>query len=186
MVSSDRLAKVRGAYRQIIDTNRYYCCPGNITIFDACLVPLRVFSNTESSKMSATSCSTYETVQSALGANDVSVLKSCWADLMKKVDCVSESESTVEQLLDAMNSMDHSVSGNICAEIYIPKSVRDQKNQSCTAIRLIEMIYRFHYFRQNKCISIRIIKANRMRGIVRQYTHLECDSAMKFICIFLR
>ncbi len=83
--------------------------------------------------MSATPCSIYRTVQSAFVANDLSVLKGCWADLGKKIDAISE--SSIEQLLDAISSTDYSLSRSIRSEIFIPKSVRDEKNQSCTAIR---------------------------------------------------
>ena len=83
--------------------------------------------------MSTTPCSIYDTVQSAFAVNNLSVLKECWADLLRETDAISE--SSIEQLLGAMSSTDHSLSRNISAEIYIPKSVRDQKNKSCTAIR---------------------------------------------------
>ena len=89
--------------------------------------------STENSEMSTTSCRVYDTVQSAFAVNNLSVLKECWADLLREIDAISE--SSIEQLLGAMSSMDHSLSRNISAEIYIPKSVRDQKNKSCTAMR---------------------------------------------------
>ena len=89
--------------------------------------------STENSKMSATACSIYETVQSAFAANNLPVLKECWTSLEKKIDAIPE--STVEQLLVAMSSFDVSLSRNISAEFYIPKSVRDQKDKSFTAIR---------------------------------------------------
>ena len=73
----------------------------------------------------------YDTVQSAFAVNNLSVLKECWADLLREIDAISE--SSIEQLLGAMSSTDHSLSRNISVEIYIPKSVRDQKNKSCTA-----------------------------------------------------
>ena len=50
--------------------------------------------------------SIYHTVQSAFGANDLSALKGFCADLRKNIDAISE--STVEQLLDAISST-HSV-----------------------------------------------------------------------------
>ena len=87
--------------------------------------------------MSTTPCSIYDTVQSAFAVNNLSVLKECWADLLREIigEIDATSESSIEQLLGAMSSTDHSLSRNISAEIYIPKSVRDQKNKSCTAIR---------------------------------------------------
>ena len=87
--------------------------------------------------MSTTPCSIYDTVQSAFAVNNLSVLKVCWADLLREIigEIDAISESWIEQLLGAMSSTDHSLSRNISAEIYIPKSVRDQKNKSCTAIR---------------------------------------------------
>ena len=88
--------------------------------------------STENSEMSTTPCSVYDTVQSAFAVNNLSVLKECWADL-REIDAISE--GSIEQLLGAMSSTDHSLSRNISAEIYIPKSVRDQKNKSCTAMR---------------------------------------------------
>ena len=45
----------------------------------------------ECSKMSATPCSVYHTVQSAFGAYDLSVLKGCLADVRKKFNAISES-----------------------------------------------------------------------------------------------
>ena len=89
--------------------------------------------STENSEMSTTPCSVYDTVQPAFAVNNLSVLKECWADLLREIDAISE--SSIEQLLCAMSSTDHSLSRNISAEIYIPKSVRDQKNKSCTAMR---------------------------------------------------
>ena len=77
--------------------------------------------------------SSYETVKSAFAVNDLAVLQDCWADLWKDIDAISE--SSLEQLLDAMSSTNYSLSRNIGAEIYIPKSVRDRKDKSCTAIR---------------------------------------------------
>ena len=87
--------------------------------------------------MSTTPCSIYDTVQSEFAVNNLSVLKECWADLLREIigEIDAISESSIEQLLGAMSSTDHSLSRNISAEIYIPKSVRDQKNKSCTAIR---------------------------------------------------
>ena len=87
--------------------------------------------------MSTTPCSIYDTVQSAFAVNNLSVLKECWADLLREIigEIDAISESSIEQLLGAMSSTDHSLSRNISAEIYIPKNVRDQKNKSCTAIR---------------------------------------------------
>ena len=84
--------------------------------------------------MSTTPCSIYDTVQSAFAVNNLFVLKEgCGDDLLRETDAISE--SSIEQLLGAMSSTDHSLSSNINAEICIPKSVRDQKNKSCTAIR---------------------------------------------------
>ena len=83
--------------------------------------------------MSTTSCSIYDTVQSAFAVNNLSVLNECWADLVRGIDALSE--SSIGQLLGAMSSTDHSLSRHISAEFYIPRSVRDQKDKSCTAIR---------------------------------------------------
>ena len=85
--------------------------------------------------MSTTPCSIYDTVQSAFAVNNLSVLKEFWADLLREIDATTPYQSSIEQLLGAMSSTDHSLSRNISAEIYIPNSVRDQKNRSCTAIR---------------------------------------------------
>jgi hypothetical protein len=63
--------------------------------------------STDNSEMFATPCSIYETVQSAFAVNDlIAVLQICWADLARKVDAISE--SSVEQLLGAMSSMNYS------------------------------------------------------------------------------
>ena len=69
--------------------------------------------------MFATPCSIYETVQSAFAVNDlIAVLQICWADLARKIDAISE--SSVEQLLGAMSSMNYSRSSrSIGAEIFI-------------------------------------------------------------------
>ncbi len=44
------------------------------------------------------------------------------------------------------------------------------------------MICQFHYFRQYN----NIYKQTRCAPCVCKHTHLDCDLAMKFICIFLR
>jgi phage-related tail fiber protein len=77
--------------------------------------------------MSATPCSIYKTVKSGFVVNDLAVLQDCWADLWKNINAISE--SSLEQLLDATSSTNYSLSRNIGAEIYIPKSVRDQKDK---------------------------------------------------------
>ena len=41
--------------------------------------------------MSTTPCSIYDTVQSAFAVNNLSVLKECWADLLREIDTISES-----------------------------------------------------------------------------------------------
>ena len=76
--------------------------------------------------MSTTPCSIYDMVQSAFAVNNLSVLKECWADLLREIigEIDAISESWIEQLLGAMNSTDHGLSRNISAEIYIPKSVQ--------------------------------------------------------------
>ena len=74
--------------------------------------------------MSATPCSIYETVQSAFAVNDLAVLQDCWAtQSWGGIDTISE--SSVEQLLSTISSANYSLSRNIGAEIFIPKSVRD-------------------------------------------------------------
>jgi hypothetical protein len=71
-------------------------------------------------------------VQSVFAVNDLAVLQDCWADFAKKIG--ARSESLVEQLLGAMNSTSYNlISRSIGAEIFILKSVRDQKDTSCTA-----------------------------------------------------
>lgn len=86
-----------------------------------------------STRMSATPCSIYETVKSAFAVNDLAVLQHYWVDLLREIDSISESSH--EQLLDAISSTNYSLSRCIGAEIFIPKCVKDQKDKSCTAIR---------------------------------------------------
>ena len=63
--------------------------------------------STENSEMSTTPCSVYDTVQPAFAVNNLSVLKECWADLLREIDAISE--SSIEQFLCAMSSTDHSL-----------------------------------------------------------------------------
>ncbi|XP_028406782.1 52 kDa repressor of the inhibitor of the protein kinase-like [Dendronephthya gigantea] len=84
--------------------------------------------------MSAIKPTLYSKVRSPFSINDLPVLQECWDDIIAQID--AKPEISVEQLLDAMNTTNSSLSRNIGAEIYIPKCVRDKnKDKSCTAIR---------------------------------------------------
>ena len=56
--------------------------------------------------MSTTPCSIYDTVQSAFAVNNLSVLKECWADLLREIigEIDAISESSIEQLLGAQTA----------------------------------------------------------------------------------
>ena len=82
---------------------------------------------TENSKISTTPCSIYDTVQSAFAVNNLSVLKECWADLLREIDAISE--CSIEQLLGAMSSTDHSLKRGyspFCASVLLITKVGHQ------------------------------------------------------------
>ena len=73
----------------------------------------------------------YESVQSLLKSNDLSMIKRAYSDLFERID-VSKSKSTNE-LLAAMFSEDHGLARNVGAEFFVPVASRQQKK--CFAIR---------------------------------------------------
>ena len=65
--------------------------------------------------------------------NDLAVLQVCWADLARKVDAISE--SSVEQLLGGMCSMNYSLSKSICAEDFY-----SEKCIACNKVHLMRYV----------------------------------------------